>query len=100
LPGIQKNFVEIDKVPMVRVTWLDARDTETGWIAIKDIIAAPLAVCQEVGYLIVNNEEKVVVMRSWCVDRDDNHGGGAIAIPQGWVTKIEYLQVSHADIRN
>jgi hypothetical protein len=100
LPGIQKNFVEIDKVPMVRVTWLDARDTETGWIAIKDIIAAPLAVCQEVGYLIVNSEEKVVVMRSWCVDRDDNHGGGAIAIPQGWVTKIEYLQVSHADIRN
>jgi hypothetical protein len=92
--------VEIDKVPMVRVTWLDARDTETGWIAIKDIIAAPLAVCQEVGYLIVNSEEKVVVMRSWCVDRDDNHGGGAIAIPQGWVTKIEYLQVSHADIRN
>ena len=92
--------MEIDKVPMVRVTWLDARDTETGWIAIKDIIAAPLAVCQEVGYLIVNNEEKGVVMRSWCVDREDNHGGGAIAIPQGWVTKIEYLQVSHADIRN
>ena len=92
--------MEIDKVPMVRVTWLDARDTETGWIAIKDIIAAPLATCQEVGYLVVNNEEKVVVMRSWCVDRDDNHGGGAIAIPPGWVTKIEYLGVSHADVRN
>ena len=92
--------MNIDDIPMVRVTWLDARDTETGWIAIKDIIAAPLATCQEVGYLIVNNKDKVVVMRSWCVDRDDNHGGGAIAIPQGWVTKIEYLQVSHADIRN
>ena len=92
--------MEIDKVPMVRVTWLDARDTETGWISIKDIIAAPLAKCQDVGYLVVNNEEKVVVMRSWCVDRDDDHGGGAIAIPQGWVTKIEYLGVSHADVRN
>jgi len=41
-----------------------------------------------------------VIMRSWCVDRDDNHGGGAIAIPKGWVTKIEYLKETHADVRN
>ena len=92
--------MDINSVPMVRVTWLDARDTETGWIDIKDILAAPLAVCQEVGYLVVNSEKKVVVMRSWCVDRDDNHGGGAIAIPKGWIKKIEYLQVTHADVRN
>jgi hypothetical protein len=92
--------MDINNVPMVRVTWLDARDTETGWIDIKDILAAPLAVCQEVGYLVVNSEEKVVVMRSWCVDRDDNHGGGAIAIPKGWIKKIEYLEVTHADVRN
>jgi hypothetical protein len=38
---------DITKVPMVRVTWLDARDTETGWLPIKDILNAPLAVCQE-----------------------------------------------------
>ena len=92
--------MDINNVPMVRVTWLDARDTETGWIDIKDILAAPLAVCQEVGSLVVNSEEKVVVMRSWCVDRDDNHGGGAIAIPKGWIKKIEYLEVTHADVRN
>jgi|TARA_R100001082_G_scaffold38971_1_gene20519 hypothetical protein len=85
---------------MVRVTWRDARDTETGWIDIKEIIAAPLATCQEVGWMVVNNDEKVVIMRSWCLDRDDNHGGGAIAIPKGWVTKIEYLQVTHANVRN
>ena len=85
---------------MVRITWEDARDTETGWIEIKDIIAAPLALCQEVGWMVVNNEEKVVIMRSWCVDRDDNHGGGAIAIPKGWIKKIEYLRVTHADVRD
>ena len=85
---------------MVRITWRDARDTETGWIDIKDILAAPLAMCQEVGYLVVNNDEKVVVMRSWCVDREDNHGGGAIAIPKGWIKKIEYLRVTHADVRD
>ena len=50
---------DITKVPMVRVTWLDARDTETGWLPIKDILNAPLAVCQEVGYMVVKNKENI-----------------------------------------
>jgi hypothetical protein len=87
---------DINKTPMVRVTWLDARDTETGWLPIKDIVNAPLATCQEVGWLVTNSPEKIVVMRSWCADKDDNHGGGAIAIPKGWIKKIEYLTVSYS----
>ena len=43
---------------MVRITWHDAKDTETGWLHIKDIVSAPLAVCQEVGYMVVNNDDK------------------------------------------
>ena len=89
---------DISKAPMVRITWHDARDTETGWIPIKDIISAPLAICQEVGWMVVNNNNKIVIMRSWCTDKDDNHGGGAIAIPKGWVTKIEYLDVAYSEL--
>ena len=92
-----KMSFDITKVPMVRVTWLDARDTETGWLPIKDILNAPLAKCQEVGWMVVNNKEKIVIMRSWCTDKDDNHGGGCIAIPRGWVTKVEFLEVSYAE---
>ena len=84
---------DITKCPMVKVTWLDARDMETGWLPIKDIMDAPLAVCQDVGWMVTNTDDKVVIMRSFCIDKDDNHGGGAIAIPKGWVTKIEYLEV-------
>jgi|TARA_R110002110_G_scaffold304085_1_gene518228 hypothetical protein len=90
--------MDIKNVPMVRVSWMDARDMETGWVEIKDILKAPLASCMEVGWLVVNNDEKVVVMRSWCVDRDDNNGGGAIAIPKGWIKKIEYLGVLYANV--
>ena len=75
--------MDIHNVPMVRVTWLDARDTETGWLSIKEIKNAPLALCQEVGWMVVNNDEK-----------------GAIAIPKGWIKKIEYLGVKHEDIRD
>ena len=89
---------DISKAPMVRITWHDARDTDTGWIPIKDIISAPLAICQEVGWMVVNNNNKIVIMRSWCTDKDDNHGGGAIAIPKGWVTKIEYLDVAYSEL--
>ena len=60
--------MDINTVPKVTITWLDARDTETGRIDIKDIINAPLAVCQETGWMVVNNKEKIVIMRSWCVD--------------------------------
>ena len=45
---------DIKKAPMVRVTWLDARDTETGWLDIKEVVSAPLAVCQEVGWMVHN----------------------------------------------
>jgi len=92
--------MDINTIPMVRITWEDARDMETGWLDIKDMLSAPVATCQEVGWMVVNNEDKVVIMRSWCLDREDNHGGGAIAIPKGWVKKIEYLVVGHADVRN
>ena len=92
--------MKIDEIPMVRVTWMDARDMETGWIAIKDILKAPLAECQDVGWMVVNNDEKVVVMRSWALDEEkeeDQEGGGATAIPKCWVKKIEYLIVGRHD---
>ena len=85
---------------MVRVTWVDARDMETGWLEVKEILNAPVAICQEVGWLVINNEEKVVIMRSFSEEKDatgklDQNGGGAIAIPKGWIKKIEYLTVSY-----
>ena len=71
---------DINKAPMVRVTWVDARDTETGWLDIKDVINAHLA-----------------IMRSYSKDKDDISGGGAIAIPKAWIKKIEYLVVSYSE---
>ena len=56
---------DIKKVPMVRVTWLDARDTETGWLDIKDVMSAPLATCQEVGWMVHNGPEKIIGLLDW-----------------------------------
>ena len=89
---------DIEKVPMVRVTWLDARDTETGWIDIKKVMDAPLAKCQEVGWMVTNNSEKIVIMRSFSVCpevKQDVSGGGLIAIPKSWIVNIDHLKVSY-----
>ena len=99
----EKKRFNIDEAEMVHVTWLDARDTETGWMDIKKVLDAPLATCQEVGWMVVNDSDKIVIMRSYSVcpeDKDDITGGGAIAIPKTWIIKIEYLKVDNADIRN
>ena len=85
---------------MVRITWEDARDTETGWIDIKDVLNAPLALCQDVGWMVVNNDEKVIIMRSYSKDKDDISGGGAVAIPKTWIKKIEYLDVIYGESIN
>jgi hypothetical protein len=88
--------MKIEDVPMVRVTWMDARDMENGWLSEKDILAAPLAKCQDVGWMVVNNDDRIVINRSWCHEEDSNEGGGATAIPKCCVKKIEYLEVSNA----
>jgi hypothetical protein len=50
--------------------------------------------------MVHNNEDKIIVMRSYSKDKDEISGGGAIAIPKGWITKIEYLEVSYGERSN
>jgi hypothetical protein len=85
--------MKIEEMPMVRVTWMDARDLENGWLSEKDVLAAPLATCQDVGWMVVNTDERIVINRSWCHEEGHNEGGGATAIPKCCVKKIEYLGV-------
>ncbi len=81
--------MDINTKPMVRLTWLDAQESCTGWSTVEEMEESPLAECQEVGWLIVDNDEKVVIMRSW--NDDGAHGGACIAIPQTWVLRTEVL---------
>ena len=81
--------LDITKVPMVRLTWVDAQEGSVGWTELEEMMDSPLAECQEVGWLLVNNDKKVVVMRSW--NQDGQDGGACIAIPNSWVLNIEVL---------
>ena len=90
---------------MVRITWMDAMDGDTGWVPLGKMRNAKLATCVDIGWLIRNDENRVTIMGSWCLDpqetkEDDKEGGRYITIPTGWVKKMEFLEVKHAEVRD
>jgi len=91
--------------PMVRVTWMDAIDGDTGWVPLGKMMNAKLATCIDLGWMIRNDDQRVTIMGSWCADpqetkEEDKEGGRYITIPKGWVKKIEYLEKSYGQIRD
>ena len=91
--------------PMVRITWMDAMDGDTGWVPLEKMMNAKLATCVDIGWMIRNDDERVTIMGSWCLDPqeikdDDKEGGRYITIPKGWVKKIEYLEKDYGQIRD
>ena len=91
--------MDMTDIPMVRLTWQDAQDSDGTWTEIDDILKHECAVAQEVGWLVHNDQEKVIVMRSRIVAEELQEGGAFIAIPNSWVIKIEELKV-HEDKTN
>ena len=86
--------MDMKDIPMVRLTWQDAQDSDGTWTEIDDILKHECAVAQEVGWLVHNDQEKVIVMRSRIVAEELQEGGAYIAIPNSWVIKIEELKVN------
>ena len=81
---------------IVLVTWKDAQDSDGTWTDIEDIINHELSTCQEVGWLIHKDREKIIVMRSRIVESDTDEikeGGAYIAIPNTWVVSIQRLDI-------
>jgi hypothetical protein len=83
--------LDINDYPMVRVTWKDALDSDGTWTDLEDILKHECVTCEDVGYLVVDDATKVIVMRSRIVSSEENTGSSYIAIPKSWVTEIDYL---------
>ena len=80
---------------LVLLTWKDAQESDGTWTDMEDIKKHSLATCQEAGWLVHQDEEKVIVMRSRIVEEDDEikEGGAFIAIPSTWIIDIKNLEV-------
>jgi len=80
------------KYPLVLVAWFDAKDGSSGWHSIEDIQKEKLAICYSVGWLVLKNDDRTVVMGDYSNEENANDGGRHIAIPSGWVKSVTYLK--------
>ena len=65
--------MDMTDIPMVRLTWKDAQDSDGTWTAVEDILEHQCATCQEVGWLVLNDSERVIMMRSRIVAEKKNY---------------------------
>ena len=92
-------MIKIDDYPLVKVTWVDAKDGLAGWEEIEEIINYDLATVVDVGWMVAKDSRKIVIMGSFCTsDEDPQEGGRYTAIPISWVTKVEYLKVDKVKV--
>ena len=61
--------------PLVLVTWLDAKDGQTGWHSIEDIQKERLAMCHSTGWLMFKDETKIIIMADYSEFDGEKEGG-------------------------
>ena len=91
--------MDIDEIPIVAVTWQDAQESDGSWTSVEDILKHECAICQDVGYLVLDNDEKIIVMRSMILKNGTEElphteleeGSSYIAIPKSWVLNVQEL---------
>ena len=81
--------LSIKNSPIVKITWMDATDVETGWLSLKEILGKKLISVESVGWLAEESEEKIILIGCW--DEVDQNAGRAVIIPRPWIIKKEVL---------
>lgn len=98
--------MDIADIPMVVVTWRDAQESDGSWTNVEDILKHDCAICQDVGFLVLNNDDKLIVMRSMILkngtledmNEELEEGSSYIAIPKCWVLNVQELVPSGTEL--
>jgi len=83
------DLLNIKEYPLVKITWTDATDIETGWHLLSDILKKTLLNVQSVGWLVEDTDEKMILVACW--DSADKCAGRGLVIPKPWIVKKEIL---------
>lgn len=75
---------------VVRVTWLDHREDHVAWQTYDEACKATPAVCHTVGYLVHEDDDRIVLTSTWLED-DDETVGGTLTLVQAAVRNVEVL---------
>ncbi len=73
------------KARLAVIHWLDAQDGEGGWTPIAQVLKHELAQVYDVGWIVHEDKEKIVIMGSICwegADKKELDGGRVLFNPQ------------------
>ena len=82
------------KARLAIIHWLDAQDGEGGWTPIAQVLKHTLAYVYDVGWIVHEDKEKIIIMGSICwegMEKKELDGGRFCSIPRSWINKIWYL---------
>ena len=90
---MSKKKFKIEDYKLVKINWLDAMDSETGWHSLSKLKNAKPEPVVSVGGIIAEDEKRIVVTGDFCSDGETGRG---ITIPKDWCQKISILKVPDA----
>ena len=73
------------------IEWLDAV-ASTGWQ--RKAAADPCQACTSIGYLVVEDETRVVLGGTWGMNGDEMETNNRMTIPKGWITARRVLSAA------
>ena len=74
---------------LVRIEWLDAMSDDNTWQQIKELKAQKLRPVECVGWILHQDQDKVITISSF--DEDTQMGGGGTTIPRCCIVRMTQL---------
>lgn len=79
--------------PMVQVVWLDTNEvSDSTWQSKEDLIKCEPCIIDSLGYLILENDDFVIISADKDGKNEDDLFGRSQVIPKGIIKKIQHLQ--------
>lgn len=81
----------MDNTPPVLVTWNDITSCDAAWMSLEEALEYTPSPIQTVGWIVEENEDYIVLVGSYSMDKEDRVFGSVCAIPKSVVVSLDAL---------
>ena len=78
------------EMDLVKIEWLDAMSDDNTWQDIKELKEQKLRPVEFVGWILTQDQEKVITISSF--DEESQMGGGGTPIPRSCIVRMIQLK--------
>ena len=78
------------EMDLVKIEWIDAMSDDNTWQEIKELKAQKLRPVEFVGWILTQDQEKVITISSF--DEESQMGGGGTTIPRSCIVRMIQLK--------